>query len=244
MSPQPQSKWLGGSPDRFLWPDPVTGPFLVRLHWAEVDGAARLLGVDFRSFEEGTRAEPPVPVRAARPTIDGDTSPVHPSITSGGDEVLWNVEVSEHRRSRAAVPEPFAKVTVDSFRGLSFRRIDEQRRAQLTRQDLLADWLRYFGHTAAAERVQDDADAHERRAPTRIRGLSDEHYQRVARVITEAKARGERQTLNAVIAEFSGTPKFPAVSRDMANHWRRQAQERGYLPPPQKRTRRSEGDSK
>jgi hypothetical protein len=56
-------------------------------------------------------------------------------------------------------------------------------------------------------------------------------------VIKKARECGERQVLNAVIAAFRDTDNFPEVSRDMANNWRREAQKRGYLPPPTRRDR-------
>jgi hypothetical protein len=219
MASDPRAAWLGGGVDRFLWPDSVNGPYLVRLHWGQVDGVGRLLGVDLRSFDFEDRSRPP-----------GQVRPDGPPRNANGDEV-------RRREHYGRDPDPgfaFPKITVDTWRSFSFRLVEDRRSALLDETETLLQWERQHPTGMDTRQLSEDVVALKTR-PRRGPALSDEHYAAVADAVKQAHANGQRNTLTVIRMAFGGLDK---VSRDMANHWRKRAQELGYLPPPVPRSRK------
>ena len=207
--------WLGPEPGRLLWPDPETGPFLIRMHWAQVDGVGRLVGVDLRSVETDDRGCPPQPVNTLPPAFDRHGNE-HP------------------RDEQRPVLEPFAKITVEHWRAVGFNAI-RQRRAELLKEaELLRQWEVEYPKGKEPDTLGLDGDLRALKRG-RERGLPASHYEDVARVVLEAHAAGQTQTLKVIQAHFGGPGK---VSRDTANYWRKRAQELGYLQPPVPRGRK------
>jgi hypothetical protein len=188
---------------------------VVLLHWVSVDGIGRLVGIDLRAIESDDRSSPPQPVNT-----------VPPNLGVGGTLLPAPTQVP--------VPRPFAGLTSTIWRKFSFRNIDKQRAAALEENGLLERWDEEIPSIPPGERKRLGHNINAlRRRGRRGPGLPDEHFVQVAEAVVAAKALGDRKTLQAIQAAFPGEH----VSRDMANYWRKRAQELGLLPPPVPRRR-------
>jgi hypothetical protein len=216
------AEWLGPGPARILWPDPDTGPYVVRLHWASVDGVGRLVGIDLRSVETDDRSKPPQPVNTVAPNLGAD-----------GTELP--------ARALAPVREPFAQLTIAQWRDFGFKTVEQERSRLLDENRLLRRWDEEEPAISPGAREQLDRTVSGlgRKRP-RGPALPDEHYAQVAETVKAARELGDRNILKAIQTAFGGPDK---VSRDQANYWRKRAQELGYLPPPRRRTERQTSSS-
>jgi hypothetical protein len=220
--------WLGGGPIRLRGPDRDRGPYEAELHWAAVDGVARLVGFSMRSVES---FDAPAYERRPQP-VTGASRPFAP-ITS-----LRSIDFSELvRDSRKAI---FMMELLDTDEFLTELHNEYAKRhpgyepKSGPRPEIIVN-----GVLTPSDR--DAGGAKQRLAAIERAGrggqLPDSHYRHVGRVYLAAHNAGRTDVLNAIIEEFQGTSAFPRVTKAMAHHWRRVARERQYIPPEIKSTR-------
>lgn len=172
------------------------------------------MGIDLSSVDTYDRTKPPQPINPDQ--IYPDTN------------FIMNFPAPPDPAAK-----PFARITSEIWRKFSFKRVEVERARLLQQSEQSHRMNTVFGQLPGelVGTPQQDIPALER---PRRRGLSltYEHYEEVARVVNEAKANGDRNTLKALQARFG-------ITRDMANYQRKRAQQLDLLPPPVPRTKTS-----
>lgn len=207
MASDRTNRWLGLGPSRFIWDDPKHGQFLVHLHWAAIEGEGRLVGVDLRSVDTYDRSAAPQPISTGRTYFDA---------------------AGNHYPQGEPVPasKPFARLSSDVWRRFSFRRVEKERAQLLHDSEMLERWEKETPllPQESKEELARDAQGMRNKKPRGL-AMTYEHYEALAKVVTEAHANGNRNTLKVLEQAFG-------INRNMANYRRKRAQSLGLLPPP------------
>jgi hypothetical protein len=213
------AEWVGPA-STFFW-DPEqegtveTGPFVVRLHWANIDGTARLVGIDLRSVEQYDRKQPPKPLNKRLPAIDRH-----------GNEVASDARAGQ-------VATQFAEITSKQWRAFKFSdTVKDARAALLDETEMLERMADEYPSGLDTRRLQRDAAALQqalpapRKRPGRPQKLPDSHFEKVAKIVKEVEAKkGRRYTLGAIQRAFGGPD---VVTRNQAAYWRKRAADPKY----------------